>query len=144
MSDEWRKVVYTHFTEVVKQLKPQVILMKLMEKGVIGDGEFNRLLKLIQNKSEEDCNMELLTNVLNKRGQDSVKEFVELLKDTDQQHVADLLAQTQIELRAEDKTKGQKALNQAASNQFVLYYRISDTKHEFNHGHTWMFPHDCN
>jgi hypothetical protein len=144
MSEEWDKIVNPHFPDIVDQLKPGAILIKLLQKRIIKAGEFSRLQKLIDNKSEEYCNMELLTTVLNKRGPNSVKEFVELLKDTNQQHIANLLAQTQVQPRAEDKTKGQKALNQAASNQFVLYYRISYTNHEFNHGHTWMFPHDCN
>lgn len=91
MSDEWKKQVTPNFRYIVKQMKPLPILDQLKADDDIDDGEYTRLRKIMDNKCEEDCNRELLTTVLNKRGPDSFKKFIKILKDTCQQHIVDML-----------------------------------------------------
>jgi transposase-like protein len=76
-------------------MKPLLILDQLKEDDDIDDGEYNRLRKIVESKSEEDCNRELLTTVLNKRGPDSLKKFIKILEDTRQKHIVAVLTKSE-------------------------------------------------
>jgi hypothetical protein len=91
---EWQERVGDNFVYIVENMNPEGILDRLLNMKAISEGKYTQLRRIKDNKCDQDCNRELLTNVLNKRGPDSVKDFVQMLEDTQQQHIADKIRQS--------------------------------------------------
>ena len=163
--DDWDKYLTPHYTYVVKNLQLSPVLDELKQKGLINREEYKRQRKLIKNECDEDGTRNLLTEILPKKGPTSFKEFLEVLKKTDQQHIADRLLPKVMELQGpsfrENMQRGQNCAIACHSSLCVvwlcpcihlhvqytyihntyIYYFVHPSIHTYTHTyiHTYIF-----
>ena len=99
----WEKYLTPQFAYVINHLQPLPVLDKLKEKRLISNEEFTRLSKSLETKSDEHCNRKLLAEILPKNGPHSFKEFLGVLEETGQQHIAERLIPEGVELFEENR-----------------------------------------
>jgi hypothetical protein len=92
--NDFESLLTPNFTYVVKNLRTIPVLDKSKENGYLNNEEYSQLLKIAKNESEEGSNRVLLTQHLNKRGPNAFKDFVKMLRETGQSHIADRLTKS--------------------------------------------------
>ena len=91
MSEDWETYLPPHITYVVQNLRPVLVLDKLREKQLLASEECTQLHNVRRQASDQECCRQLL-DILSKKGPDSFRGFLEVLRSTPgQEHIADTL-----------------------------------------------------
>ena len=88
MSEDWKTYLTPHLTYVVQNLQPLLVLDRLREKQLLACEECTQLHNVRRQATDQDCCRQLL-DILFKKGPDSFKRFLEVLRSTPgQEHIA--------------------------------------------------------
>ena len=91
MSDDWERHLTPHFSHVVQNLQPLLLLDKLREKRLVAPEEYTQLHNVRRLESDQECNRRLL-DILPKKGSSSFSKFLDVLRSTaGQEHIGDTL-----------------------------------------------------